>query len=179
MAYTQGRHSVYNIVNEPTGVLDSGAEGSTIPRKIARQLQCPINRDNSERTTYVYGNNQRLESVGTVKIGTYTVDVMPEPVATPLISVSQIVDSGFSVHFKPDNVSIAESNGEVLMTYKRGNNLSWKVPVSILSKLSMHKETTKGAYSGRLHTTAVTPRERVMEIHGRMVHASEVLEINS
>jgi hypothetical protein len=122
---------------------------------------------------YIYGNNQRLESIGTTRIGDHIVDVMPEPVETSLISVAQIVDSGYSVHFKKENVSIMNSRGEEIATYKRGRSLSWRVPISLLNNLSRHQEGKKRAYSGRLHTVAITPRERVMELHGRMAHASE------
>jgi hypothetical protein len=98
---------------------------------------------------------------------------MPKPVATSLISVAQIVDNGYSVHFKPESVSILNDNGTEVASYKRGNSLSWKVPLNLLNKLTRRKDNTKKAYSGRLHTTAMTPRERVMELHGRMAHAAE------
>lgn len=168
-----GDRCTYSKVVQPVGVLDSGAEGTTIPRKIARKHQYPVNSDNSEKTMYIYGNNQRLESIGTVKIGEYVIDVMPEPVETPLISVAQIVDHGYSVLFRTENVSIVDSKGDEVAKYKRGKNLSWKVPLNLLSKLTRHKDDSKKAYSGRLHTAAGTPRERVMELHGRMAHASE------
>ena len=165
---------VHSKLEGPTGILDSGAEGTTIPRKIAEILQYPVHKDHSERTTYIYGNDQKLESEGNIKVGNYTVDVMPEPVSTSLISVAQIVDSGYSVHFNQENVEIEDSTGREVATYPRGPNLSWRVPFSLLHKLSGHRgHTSNNIMSARLHTAPVSTCEKVMELHGRMAHAPE------
>jgi len=90
---------------------------------------------------------------------------MPDPVTTTLISVPQIVDTGHNV--------------------PRGKGLSWRIPLEALEKLSYLKRRSRRgrrSRSARLHSTPITVRQRVMDLHSRMAHAPEdimCLAVNS
>ena len=160
------------------GILDSGAEGSSIPKAMARPLPGEIveDREKGNKTTYVYGNNQILEALGHKTIGKYRVDIMPKPVTTALVSVPQIVDAGHTVLFDKDKAVITDVEGRYKIEYPRGSTLSWKVPLEIFSRLSELRGSRKrrrNAMSGRLHTKPSTTRERVIDLHNRMGHAPE------
>jgi hypothetical protein len=80
-----------------TGILDSGAESSSIPFNVAERSGDIVHPTSGTPVTYVYGNNERLTSVGEQRLGEYIVSVMPEPASATLISVPQIVDAGHEV----------------------------------------------------------------------------------
>ena len=180
---------MYSPVKVSTaGILDSGAEATSTSIRTATQLQdvYPFHQDIEDRTTYIYGNNNSLTSTGKQFVGDYRVDVMPDPVTTTLISVPQIVDAGHNVLFKADEVIISDEQQRYKVSYPRGKGLSWRIPLEALEKLSNLKRRSRSnrrrSRSARLHSTPVTARQRVMDLHSRMAHAPEdimCLAVNS
>ena len=155
-----------------TGILDSGAESSSIPFNVAERSGDIVHPTSGTPVTYVYGNNERLTSVGEQRLGEYIVSVMPEPASATLISVPQIVDAGHEVKFSKKYVSITDENGQYKLKYPRGKGLSWRVPINALKHLT-ELRTSSTSYSATLHTTPATMRGRVIDLHRRMGHAPE------
>ena len=64
-----GRGNGDEMRRQQTGVLDLGAESSSIPVRVADKTGEKIHVGTAQAVTYVYGNNEKLTSVGEQHMG--------------------------------------------------------------------------------------------------------------
>jgi hypothetical protein len=153
--------------------LDSGADGTSLTKQAADQVPSPLEEDKGQVTTYVYGNGETLKAIGQKRVGSYVVDVMPRKASTSLISVSQIVDEGHTIEFSKDKAKIKDDEGRYSISYPRGPSLAWRIPIRALELLTKLKQRRLNSRSARLRKIPLSTREKVIDLHQKMAHASE------
>ena len=93
-------------------------------------------------TSIRYGNMETEPVDELAHIGSYQVSMVPDRFRTALICVHDIVASGHTVTFPQHYTVIADIGGAYTLRIQRNpSSREWRVPLSILERLTEHRAT--------------------------------------
>ena len=127
-------------------ILDSGADHTTIPISLARNL--PFDIENYPTTEHhvvlMYGNGETLTATHMMRMGDFVVHIVPNQADQALVSSSEIVDAHHTILLGRFKVLIEHETKVYSLTFPRevlrpaesGRRAMWMVPISIMNEIT-------------------------------------------
>mmetsp|Transcript_13053 Transcript_13053/g.17799 ORF Transcript_13053/g.17799 Transcript_13053/m.17799 type:complete len:486 (+) Transcript_13053:1474-2931(+) len=124
------------IQPEELGIVDTGAQTSTIPENMLTDRMLATRELAPPDTAIKYGNSDVQEVYHQVEIGGIPFYVTPNRCSSALIGVCQITELGHSVSFRDLHMLIEDDDHQYGMRFNKPfDTKEWKMPLSALYQL--------------------------------------------
>jgi len=163
-------------------MLDSGAQQTVVSDVVAQRLGYNIQHlDKGDHLIDIqWGDGSTVKVDKLAELGTITALVLPDSkLHDTLISVANIVDTNHEVTFSRTQAIITNTFNNQTNLYPRDESTGlWRMPVNDLPMLSANQfdpqcqDCVAITFSARLRSNQGI-RQRVLDLHHRMAHASE------
>jgi len=120
------------------GIMDSGAQISTIPEMLITKDEWIASRRSAPAGTAIkYGNNDIQEVYSQIDIGNVLFQVTPNRCSNALISVHQLTELGHAITLTQHHMCIDDVDLQYGMRFKKlAEAREWKMPLSAIDKLA-------------------------------------------
>jgi len=118
------------------GIMDSGAQISTIPEMLITKDEWIASRRSAPAGTAIkYGNNDIQEVYSQIDIGNVLFQVTPNRCSNALISVHQLTELGHAITLTQHHMCIDDVDLQYGMRFKKlAEAREWKMPLSAIDK---------------------------------------------